>query len=105
MESKILNNTAIQILLTENPSIKLSANKMIKALIINKNKPNVTMVIGKVKITNMGFTNKFRTDKTIATIIAVVYVSTLTPVKKCAITNTAMAFNRSLIISFMAMMV
>ncbi len=87
-------------LLTEKPSINLSANKIISALIISKNKPNVTIVIGKVKITKMGFTNRFNTDKTTATIIAVIYVSTCTPVKKYAITNTAIAFNRSLIISF-----
>lgn len=62
---------AIHILLTEKPSISLSANKIIKALITNKNNPNVTMVIGKVKITKIGFTSKFNTDNTTATIIAV----------------------------------
>lgn len=72
MDKRILNNIATQILLTENPSINLSANNMIKALITNKNKPNVIIVIGNVKITKIGLTNKFKIDKTIATIIAVV---------------------------------
>lgn len=45
---------------------------MISALIISKNNPNVTMVIGKVKITKTGFTNRFKTDNTMATIMAVV---------------------------------
>ena len=63
---------AVQILLTENPSINLSANKMIKALIINRNNPKVTIVIGKVKITKTGFTNTFRTAKTKATTMALI---------------------------------
>lgn len=58
-------------LLTEKPSINLSANKIIKALITSKNNPKVTMVIGKVKMTKIGFTNRFKTDSTTATIIAV----------------------------------
>lgn len=61
---------AVQILLTEKPSINLSANKIINALIINRNKPKVTTVIGSVKITNMGFTNTFNIAKTIATMMA-----------------------------------
>ena len=72
MDKRILNNIAIQILLTENPSINLSANKIIRALITNRNKPNVKMVIGSVRITNIGLTNKFKIDKTTATIIAVI---------------------------------
>lgn len=63
---------AIQILLTEKPSIKLSAKRIIIAFITNKNRPKVIIVIGKVKITKMGFTNRFNMDKTMATIIAVV---------------------------------
>ena len=61
---------AVQILLTEKPSINLSANSIIKALTINKNKPKVSMVIGNVKITKIGFTNTFKTAKIIATMIA-----------------------------------
>ena len=71
-------------LLTAKPSINLSTNKIINALIINKNKPRVTIVIGKVKITKMGFTNKFNKAKTTTTIIAVTNVSPdkVTPGKK-----------------------
>ena len=71
MDKRTLNNIAIQILLTENPSINLSANNMINALITSRNKPNVMMVIGRVRITNIGFTNKFKIDRTTATIMAV----------------------------------
>ena len=54
-DNKILNNKAVQKLETENPSIQLFAIKINTALITNKNKPKVTMVIGKVKITKIGF--------------------------------------------------
>ena len=63
---------AVHILFTENPSINLSANKMIKALIINRNNPSVTMVIGKVNNTKTGFNNTFKTPKTNATIMALI---------------------------------
>ena len=71
MDKSILNNMAIQMLLTENPSINLSANNIISALITNKNKPKVIIVIGSVRMTNIGFTNKFKIDSTTATITAV----------------------------------
>jgi len=57
-------------LLTENPSISLSTKRIIRAFIMSKNSPKVRMVIGSVRITKIGFTNKFKTDNTIATIIA-----------------------------------
>lgn len=57
--------------LTANPEIKASASKIIIALITSKNKPSVKIVTGKVKITKMGFTNKFSIARTNATIIAV----------------------------------
>ncbi len=71
MESKILNSTAVQILLTENPSINLSAKRIINAFTISKNKPSVIIVIGKVNMTNIGLTNRFKIERTKATIIAV----------------------------------
>ena len=52
-------------------------------------------------MTKSGFTNKFKTDKTTATIIAVKYESTWTPFKTLAKTITAIAFNKRRIISFM----
>ena len=80
----MLNRIAVQIPLTENPSINLSANKIIRAFIINKNSPKVTMVMGKVKIIKIGFTNKLRIDKTMATIMALTKASPdkVTPGKK-----------------------
>ncbi|GGZ73834.1 hypothetical protein GCM10007028_08890 [Algibacter mikhailovii] len=77
----MLNSNAVHILLTVNPSIKLPANTIIKALIMSKNKPKVNTVIGSVKMTKIGFTNKFNKANTIDTIIAVVYPSTFTPGK------------------------
>ena len=71
MDSRILNKIAVQILLTANPSINLSANRIIMALITNKNNPKVIIVIGKVNIINNGLTNTFKTDITAATITAV----------------------------------
>ena len=87
-------------LLTEKPSINLSAKSIISAFITNKNNPKVNNVIGKVRITNIGFTIRFRIDKTTATIIAVVYESTCTPLSIFAITTTAIAFNKRRMISF-----
>ena len=71
-ESRILKSIAVQILLTEKPSINLSANNIIKALTIKRNSPKVTMVMGNVKITKTGFTKRFSTDSTTATISAVI---------------------------------
>lgn len=45
---------------------------------IKRNSPKVTMVTGRVKITNMGLTNIFSRLRTTATITAVMKESTLT---------------------------
>ena len=100
IDNSILNSIAVHILLTEKPSIKFPANKMIKAFITNKNSPNVNTVMGSVKMTNMGLTNRFNKAKTTDTIIAVTYPSTVTPVKTWAKINTATAVNKSLRMSF-----
>lgn len=70
MERRMLNSKAVQILDTAKPSISLSANRMIKALMINRNNPSVTMVIGKVRMINIGFTKRFNRPRTTATISA-----------------------------------
>ena len=70
MDSKILNKIAHQIFATENPSINLSAKRIISPFITNKNKPKVMIVTGRVKMTKSGFTKRFKTDNTNATIIA-----------------------------------
>jgi len=76
-----LNNRAIQKPSTEKPVIKLFAIKMIKALITNKNKPKVTTVIGKVKITKIGLTKILSRPSTTATIMAAPKPETSTPGK------------------------
>lgn len=70
MDNKILKRMAVHILLTKKPSNNLSVKRIIKAFIMSKNSPNVRMVIGNVKITRIGLTNRFKTDSTTATIIA-----------------------------------
>ena len=70
IDSKTLNNNADQKPDTAKPSTNLSANKIIHALITNRNKPKVTMVAGNVKKTKSGRTNMFNNEITTATIIA-----------------------------------
>jgi len=72
MESRILNSTAHPMLVTVKPLIKYPAINTIMALIMNRNKPSVTIVNGIVKKINIGRTNVFSNPSTIATIIAVV---------------------------------
>ena len=85
---------------TENPVIRLSANKMMMALMIKRKSPKVKMVTGKVNMTRIGFTIKFNKLSTIATIMAVMYVSTPTPGNIFESMTTAMALKRIRNISF-----
>ncbi len=62
-----LNSNATQKPLTAKPSRNLSANKMMQALMTNRNKPNVTIVIGNVRMTKIGFKSAFSNPKTMAT--------------------------------------
>ena len=66
-----LNQRAGQNPSTLNPSINLSANKIIKAFITNKNNPNVKKVIGKDKMVSIGLITVFKNASTIATKTAV----------------------------------
>lgn len=52
--------------------MKWSAKRIIVALMTNRNKPKVIIVMGNVKITIIGLTIKFNKLKATATIIAVV---------------------------------
>lgn len=70
MDNRILNSNAVQKLDTPKPSINLSANKMIPAFITKRKSPKVIIVIGNVKMTKIGFTNKLRIESTTATIMA-----------------------------------
>ena len=78
-DSKRLKITAHQKLVTWKPSIKLAANNIIIALMTKRKSPNVRMVMGKVKMTKMGFTKKLSKLSTTATIMAVNMESTPTP--------------------------
>ncbi len=66
----IANTIAVKKLSTENPGTILDAKKIIKASIIKVNKPSVSIVTGKARNDNIGFTKMFRADITKATINA-----------------------------------
>ena len=72
----ILKNKAVQNVSTLNPPTILVHNKIISALITNKNNPKVMMVTGNVSITNIGLINILSNPRTIATINAVVNPAT-----------------------------
>lgn len=55
IDKTMLNNNAVQKESTLNPETKLSHNKIITALMTNKNSPNVKRVTGSVNKTNTGF--------------------------------------------------
>ena len=82
MDNKMLKSKATQNPLTANPSINLSARIMMQALITNRKRPKVTMVIGMVRIIKIGFKIAFSNAKTIATMIAAANPLTATPGKK-----------------------
>lgn len=71
-ESRRLKSSAHQILSTVKPEIKLSASRIINALIIKRKRPKVKMVTGNVKMISIGLTIKFKRLNTMATIMAVV---------------------------------
>lgn len=70
IESSILNKNAAKNPETAKPFTNLSANKIIMALITNKNNPKVTMVAGNVKNIKSGLTKRFNKAITTATKIA-----------------------------------
>ena len=90
-DSKILNRSAYQNPFTSKPLTKASQIKIIRALITNKNNPNVKMVTGNVKMMSKGFTNKLSRISTAATTIAVIKLSTNIPGSIFANTTTATA--------------
>jgi hypothetical protein len=76
IDNIILKISAVRKESTLKPPTILSHNKIINALIINKNKPKVTSVIGSVRITNIGLTKILSRPKTIATNKAVAKLAT-----------------------------
>ena len=88
IERIILKIKAVQNESTLNPPTIFEHNKIINALITNKNKPSVTMVTGKVNITKIGLINTLSNPKTTATIKEVVKLATCTLVIKWAMSKT-----------------
>lgn len=80
--------------------MKSAAIRMIIALMTSRKRPNVTMVIGKVRITSMGFTTTLSILSTKATMRAVVKESTPMPGRTYESITTASAFKSSFKISF-----
>jgi hypothetical protein len=76
IDKKTLNKRAVHRESTLNPPTILSHNKMIKALMNNKNKPRVTMVIGSVNIMRTGLIKILSSPRTIDIIKAVVKPAT-----------------------------
>jgi len=75
----MLKKSAVQNELTEKPLMKWSQTIIINAFITNKNNPKVTIVTGNVNRIKMGFTKKFNSPSTMATVKAVENSSTITP--------------------------
>lgn len=79
IDNTTLKSNAVQKVSTLNPPTILVHNKIIIALITNKNNPKVTMVKGSVNNTNMGFIKILSNPNTTATSKAVTKPSTCTP--------------------------
>ena len=70
-DNKILNKNAHQKPSTLKPSTNLLPSRMITALITNRKRPRVKIVIGSVSKTRMGFNKVLKMARTIANTIAV----------------------------------
>ena len=99
----MLNINAVQNESTAKPPTILVHSKIITALITSKNKPRVTKVTGKVKITKIGFIKTFSNPKTTATITAVPKLATCTPVRILDNNKTKAAVTRSLSNNFIVL--
>lgn len=99
-DNKILKTKAEKKLDTIKPPTKLAANRIIIALITNRNSPKVTIVAGNVKKINNGLTNIFKTAIAKATHIADDIFAIATPGKIPAKANTANAVNNIFKIKF-----
>lgn len=96
-EIRILKSTAHQKLSTVNPGTIIPTNKINKALIIIRNRPNEIIVIGRVRRTSKGLSNTFKIPKTNATSSAVKKFSTWTPGKTYAAITITKALTNQLI--------
>ena len=67
----------------------------------SRKRPRVSIVTGIVNKTSNGLTKIFNKPKTAATIRAVIKLSTVTPGRKCASTNTNTVVKNKLISVFM----
>ena len=70
-DSKRLNKSAQPKPLTRNPLTKFPASRTMAALMTKRNRPKVKIVIGKVRMTRMGLSKKFRIASTRENLIAI----------------------------------
>ena len=85
---------------TEKPSKNEAVNQNKNPFITNINKPNESNVMGRVKKTNKGFTNKFNNPRINAAIRAAYSPSTSTPGTSLATSNSARDVTKTRAISF-----
>jgi len=85
---------------TLNPSTNEATNQNNSPFITKVKSPRVSMFIGKVNITNMGFKNIFTKPKRTATIRAMYMLETETPGNKYAVIIKAKAATNHLINKF-----
>jgi hypothetical protein len=78
IERIMLKIKAVQNESTLNPPTIFEHNKIMTALITNRNKPNENIVAGNVNRIKIGFTNRLSKPKTTATIKAVSKLATFT---------------------------
>lgn len=95
----ILKSNAVQKPDTLNPSTSRALNKIITALITNKNNPMVMIVAGNVKNTNTGRSTALSKPITAATNNAVVYPLTAIPGNTFANKTTSIVVINNLIIN------
>jgi hypothetical protein len=83
---------------TKNPGIRLLVIQIMSPFITIRNKPNVRIVTGIVRIIRIGFRIRFRTERISATHNAEVKDATSTPGINHAIPITASAINKNFVI-------
>jgi hypothetical protein len=89
--TKKLKNKAVHHPFTIKPGTILVASCMMNTLINSKKIPSEKMVMGIVRITNIGLMKLLSIPKTTATMIAVKLSGTVTPVNRYAAIKTATA--------------
>src|SRR5699024_12258921 len=81
--------------MTKESPINFAVSAKVIALMMKINSPNVNSVIGKVKMNKIGRTIKFKIDKTMLAINAVLKSSIWNESNNCATAKSAIAFKNT----------